>query len=128
MLSCSVIQPWKPMLCTWSASVGVGPKEACSRKRRAAAAEMDEPETPICTGYGADESGPFTTTRLPGPEVPANPVTFRLLVAETKVVGSDLPLSCTTDCATRFVPCTLKEKTPSGNVCGLMPVMAGGVL
>src|ERR1700733_2717393 len=118
MLNCWVSQAWKPMACTLAASLGVGPKAACSRKRRAAAGDTCGFATRISPTKGLDTTEPFVTVILPDPDTPENPVAVR--VPPENAVASGAPFSDATDDAMKPVPVMVEVKIPSGN-CPLEP-------
>src|SRR5215472_2708997 len=115
MANCSLSHPWNPMVCTCVASAGVGPKAACSRKRRAAEGETSGLGTPTFTGKGWDVTDPLATVRLSGPPVPAKPATVNDVGNVLAVTGTVRPPSWTTDFAANPVPVIVAEKTPRGN-------------
>ncbi len=106
------------------ASPGVGPKAACSRKRRAAAEETSAFATPICTANGAEVAEPLLTVTLPAPDKLAKPVTVRTPLE--KVVPSGVPFKDATDDDMKPVPVIVIVKIPSGS-CPFVPtpVIAG---
>jgi hypothetical protein len=106
------------MVCTLAASLRVGPKAACSRKRRAAAGDTCGFATPISTTKGLDTAETLATVILPDPDMPENPVAVR--VPLENVVPSGVPFSDATDDAMKPVPVIAVEKIPSGN-CPLEP-------
>src|SRR5580698_2149400 len=115
------------MVWTLAASVGVGPKAACSRNRRAAEGETSGFGTPTCTENGCETTGPLVTVRLSAPPVPANPVTVKDPAA-LPVTASAVPPNCTVDVEVKPVPAIVMEKTPRGNCAGATDEMVGATL
>ena len=107
-----------------AASDGEGPKAACSRKRRAAAAETPELELPTCTTRGADDAVPFDTMRLTEPVVEVKPETPSA-IAVCEVILSGVPPNDAVDVAVKPVPATVAVKEPSGNVAGFSDWITG---
>src|SRR5579863_6495281 len=124
MLNCCVSQAWNPSVCTLEASVGVGPNAACSRNRRAAAAEACAFATPTYTGKGWETAAPLLILILPAPETEANPVTVN--TPPERLVPKAVPLSDAIDVAAKPLPVIVVVKMPSGN-CPFAPtpVMTG---
>src|SRR5580698_5592149 len=107
------------MVWTWAASVGVGPKAACSRKRRAADAETCAFCTPIWTVKDGETTVLLATVRLAELAGPAKPDTVSDDALLNTVVRLT-PFNWATDCAVKPVPVTVVEKTPSGR--GEVPI------
>src|SRR4051812_49267039 len=127
MASCSSIQALIPICCTWAASAEVGPKAACSRKRRAADTEATGFCTPTGTASGAETRGPLDTVRFSMAAGPAKPVTFRVDASPNFVLRAR-PFNFAIDCAVKPVPVTVVEKTPSGRGDTPVAVTVGGTL
>src|SRR5208283_1178273 len=102
MLNCWFSQAWYPSVWRLAASDGVGPKAACSRKRRAAAEETCAFGTPICTANGCDVTKPLLTVTLPVPDTLENPVAVK--VPFEKVVPSAVPFNMATDDEVKPLP------------------------
>src|SRR5580698_10501682 len=115
------------MVWTWAASAGVGPKAACSRKRRAADAETCGFCTPMGTTKGCETTEPFETVRLAELAGPAKPDTVSVETLAKAVVRLT-PFNCATESAVKPAPVTVVENTPRGSGDVPIPEMVGGTL
>src|ERR1700733_10229399 len=113
MLNCCVIQACSPMVWTFAASVGAGPKAARSRKRRAAADDARGFAMPTCTTKGAEVAAPLLTVRFSEPDWLGKPLMVRAPLE--KLVVSVEPFSFATEVLKKPVPFTVAENRPSGN-------------
>src|ERR1035438_3052958 len=115
------------MVWTWAASAGVGPKAACSRKRRAADAETCGFCTPIGTAKGCETTVPFAAVRFSELAGPPKPDTLINDGLEYTVVRAT-PFNWATERAVKPVPFTVVENTPRGR--GEVPIdeIVGGTL
>src|SRR5712691_1440971 len=120
--NCSFRKACMPTAWTCESDCGLTPQVDCSSKRAAAAALKLLEEVPTCSANAFEVSEPGSglitvTCTVPACALVAVPVAVTS-VAETKVVGRNVPPNETTAPGANFWPVTTKVKLPTGIVVG----------
>ncbi len=130
--NCSFRKACMPTACTCDSDAGFTPQVDCSSKRAAAAALKVLAELPTCNANALEVfepgSGLITSTcTVPAWALVAVPVAVTS-VAETNVVGRNVPPNNTTAPLANFWPVTTRVKSPTGIVVGSTAFTTGAGL